>query len=189
MKNPYLPFIFLAIFYVTSFQTNAQKTTENNLFMEEKISIETGIGLQNGLLGFRTKYFFSDHFGTSFGIGTVGTGWVWNFALEARTRQLYFNKISPFVNVLFGVNAGADLYVPGLERKWKLFTGFSGSAGLKINLIAKWKTYLTLGVNYRIISDKVEAYYFDFNQEHGTNYNPSYSRFFPTVGITFQLKS
>ena len=161
---------------------------EFNIYEVEKISIEMGFGLHNGVAGIRGKYFFHDYLGCSLGIGSLGSGLLWNVSLEVRTPDLLTPRFSPFFNVMYGTNSAASLSVLGGEPIEPIFNGFSTGVGLKLNLIPKYRTYLSIGVNYRIIGSDRGDFIYKFNQDNGTNFNTDISKVFPACGVTYCFK-
>ena len=189
MESTWYRLIAFISILLCSFQLISQESITikegNNIFASERISIETGIGLQNGGLGIRGKYFFSDYVGSSIGLGYLGSGLIWNFSIEARYPNIINSRISPFFNIMYGINAGMQLQKPNNETDDSLYKGFSSSLGLKLNLIKKWSSYMSLGINYRFLSSEINSYLNDFNSEFGTMYERNHGSFFPIIGFTF----
>ncbi len=90
--------------------------------------------------------------------------------------------------ILYGHNAAIQLLTSSYERESSKFLGLSTSVGLKFNIIPKWNSYLSLGFNYRFITEKSYTFIDEFNQKHGTDYTGVYSPFFPVLGFTYCFK-
>ena len=168
-------------------EMKAQDEIIPNIFQEEKISLMMGLGFDYGLLGFRGKYSLHKNVKA---VGSIGipTTLFWNLGLEANLDSSLSDVFSPYLTVFYGVNAYIELEShSGLLEKMNLL-GPTFGIGVKLNLVKKLRSYLTIGFNYRIIGPGKRAKENEFNATYGTNHNIVYNRkFYPSFGWTLRI--
>lgn len=168
---------------------NSQSRKKENIFSLEKISVGAGIGLEYGVIGMRGKYYFNDYLGSSLGLGTVFVGrLIWNVGLDFRVPKLATKRFAPYANVMYGANASLIIEDQNSKNINKLYRGISTSLGIKINVIPKLNSYITIGINYRFLNGNIAKFVEDYNQEFGTNVDRNYSSVFPVFGYTYCFK-
>ena len=162
-------------------QTDSEK--EDVFAPQGKWKLEAGLGVDYAIFGARVG---RKVYNSLYGVGAVGvspSGVTWNIGVEAMPKKYLLKYFSPYVRLAYGTQYHMTLTTASGYTETRFLKGPILGLGV-VGTLGKKKSYITLGLSYRVDTNEHDRFLEEFNSEFETAIEPFLDlKLTPSLGI------
>ncbi len=167
--------------YQSAAQTNNEK--EELFVPQDKWKLEAGLGVDYAFFGTRVG---RKVYNSLYAVGAVGlssSGVTWNIGVEAMPQKYLLKYLSPYVRLAYGTQYHMTLTTASGYIESRFLKGPILGLGIVWSLRKK-RSYITLGLSYRVNTNEHDSFLEEFNSEFETAIEPFLDfKLTPSLGI------